>query len=115
MNTLDNRYYNAVLNQPDYETAVYNFIKSLNTVEEVQYLWQHHFSPDDSYLNHCFGGACWARIDEIKGVKMEKKNQNRETWCGYRPSVMPAKKKNKKTERKEGKQICREAMKGEKD
>ena len=36
---------------------------------------------------------------------MEKKNQNRETWCGYRPSVMPAKKKNKKHERKEGKQI----------
>ena len=42
---------------------------------------------------------------------MEKKNQNRETWCGYRPSVMPAKKKNKKHERKEGKQICRDAMK----
>ena len=39
----------------------------------------------------------------------------RETWCGYRPSVMPAKKKNKKTERKEGKQICRDIMKGEKD
>lgn len=43
---------------------------------------------------------------------MEKKNQNRETWCGYRPSVMPAKKKNKKHERKQGKQICRNAMKG---
>ena len=42
---------------------------------------------------------------------MKKKNQNRETWCGYRPSVMPAKKKNKKQERKEGKQICRDAMK----
>ena len=27
---------------------------------------------------------------------MERKNQNRETWVGYRPSVMPAKKKNKK-------------------
>lgn len=46
---------------------------------------------------------------------MEKKNQNRETWVGYRPSVMPAKKKSKKHERKEGKQICRDAMKGEKD
>jgi len=46
---------------------------------------------------------------------MEKKNQNRETWCGYRPSVMPAKKKNKKRDRKEGKQICRNAMKGEKE
>ena len=39
----------------------------------------------------------------------------RETWCGYRPSVMLVKKKNKKNERKEGKQICREAMKGNKD
>jgi hypothetical protein len=39
----------------------------------------------------------------------------RETWVGYRPSVIPAKKKNKKHERKEGKQICRDAMKGEKD
>ena len=38
----------------------------------------------------------------------------RETWIGYRPSVMPAKKKNKKHERKEGKQICREAMKEDK-
>ena len=46
---------------------------------------------------------------------MGKKNQNRETWVGYRPSVMLAKKKNKKHDRKEGKQICRDAMKGEKD
>ena len=46
---------------------------------------------------------------------MDKKNQNRELWVGYRPSVMPAKKKNKKNERKEGKQICRDAMKGDKD
>ena len=46
---------------------------------------------------------------------MEKKSQNRELWVGYRPSVMPTKKKNKKNERKEGKQICREAMKGDKD
>ena len=30
MNTLDNRYYNAVFNQPYYETAVYNFIKSVS-------------------------------------------------------------------------------------
>ena len=42
---------------------------------------------------------------------MEKKNQNRELWVGYRPSIMPAKKKNKKHERKEGKQNCRDAMK----
>lgn len=49
MNALDNRYYDAVLNQPDYETAVYNFIKSLNDIEEVRYLWQNHFSPDDSF------------------------------------------------------------------
>ena len=46
---------------------------------------------------------------------MEKENQKRETWVGYRPSVMPAKKKNKKHERKDGKQICRNAMKGEKE
>ena len=46
---------------------------------------------------------------------MEKKNQNRELWIGYRPSVMLAKKKNKKNERKEGKQICRDAMKGDKN
>ena len=46
---------------------------------------------------------------------MEKKNQERSTWVGYRPSVMPVKKKNKKNERKEGKQICRDAMKGEKE
>ena len=65
MSTLDNRYYDAVLNQPDYETAVYNFIKSLNDVEEVRYLWQSHF-PDDSFLNHSFGCACWVRITELE-------------------------------------------------
>jgi hypothetical protein len=54
-------------------------------------------------------------IPESEGTQMEKKNQNRETWVGYRPSVIQAKKKNKKHERKEGKQICRDAMKGEKD
>lgn len=69
MNTLDERFYKAVLNQSNYETAVYKFIKSLNTVEEVQYLWQHHFSPDDSYLNHCFGNACWVRIEELERKK----------------------------------------------
>lgn len=39
----------------------------------------------------------------------------RETWCGYCPSVMPAKKKNKINERKEGKQICRNVMKGDRN
>lgn len=42
-----------------------------------------------------------------------KKDNTRETWVGYRPSVMPAKKGNKKQTRKEGKQTCRNAMKGE--
>ena len=31
---------------------------------------------------------------------MKKENQERSTWIGYRPSVMPAKKKNKKHDRK---------------
>lgn len=69
MNNLDNRYYDAVLNKPDYETAVYNFIKSLNDVEEVRYLWQHHFSPDDNFMDHCFGMACWSRIEELERKK----------------------------------------------
>lgn len=73
MNTLDNRYYAAVLNQPDYETAVYNFIKSLNNIEEVRCLWQKHFSPDDNFLNHNFGCACWTRITEL-----EKKENGKE-------------------------------------
>ena len=46
---------------------------------------------------------------------MKKKIENRELWCGYRPSVILSKKKNKKHERKEGKQICRDIMKGDKD
>lgn len=50
-----------------------------------------------------------------KEEKSMEKNQNRETWVGYRPSVMLAKKKNKKHDRKEGKQICRNAIKGEKE
>jgi len=66
MNTLDKRYYDAVLNQSDYETAVYNFIESLNNVEEIRYLWREHFSPDDNFMNHCFGMACWSRIEELE-------------------------------------------------
>lgn len=46
---------------------------------------------------------------------MKKENQERSTWVGYRSSVISAKKKNKKHDRKQGKQICRNAMKGEKD
>lgn len=41
---------------------------------------------------------------------MKKKN-DRELWVGFRPSVMPAKKGDKKRTRKEGKHICREAEK----
>ena len=66
MNDLDKRYYQATLNKPDTMKATYDFIKSLNTIEEVRYLWQKHFSPDDDFINHCYGNACWTRIDEIR-------------------------------------------------
>ena len=46
---------------------------------------------------------------------MKKENKNRETWCGFRPSIMPAKKKDKKKERKKNKQLCRDAIKGDKE
>lgn len=46
---------------------------------------------------------------------MKKNNKRGETFVGYRPSVMAVKKKNKKQDRKKNKQICRDAMKGEKD
>ena len=47
---------------------------------------------------------------------MKKNTTERgETFVGYRPSVMVVKKKNKKQDRKKNKQICRDAMKGEKD
>lgn len=42
-----------------------------------------------------------------------KKKEPRDTWVGYRPSVIQPKKKNKKQERKAGKKICQTAMKGE--
>ena len=44
---------------------------------------------------------------------MEKEKKERETWVGIRPSVIPAKKNNKKQERKKNKQICRGVMKGD--
>lgn len=50
---------------------------------------------------------------ESEGKKMKKQAENRETWVGYRPSVIPAKKNNKKHERKNNKQVCRDAMKGD--
>lgn len=42
---------------------------------------------------------------------MDKKKENRETWVGFRPSVIVAKKNNRKKERKENKKNCREIMK----
>ena len=46
---------------------------------------------------------------------MKEKQPRGETFVGYRPSVMTVKKKNKTQDRKKNKQICRNAMKGEKD
>lgn len=46
---------------------------------------------------------------------MKKRKTARETWVGHRPSVIQPKKNDKKRERKEGKQICRDAMKGKKE
>ena len=43
---------------------------------------------------------------------MKKQNTNRELWTGFRPSVMPAKKKNKRLVRESNKQLCRKVMKG---
>lgn len=43
---------------------------------------------------------------------MKEKPQRGETFVGYRPSVMTVKKKNKKKERKENKQLCREIKEG---
>lgn len=65
MKTLDERYYEATLTRSDYTAAVYEFIDSLNTVDEVRSLWRNHFLPDDDFLNHCFGMACWAKITEL--------------------------------------------------
>lgn len=70
MKTLDERYYKATLTRSDYAAAVYEFIDSLNTIDEVKSLWRDHFLPDDDFLNHCFGMACWARINKIE----EKQN-----------------------------------------
>lgn len=41
-----------------------------------------------------------------------KQDKNRDTWVGFRPSVMPTKKGSKKGIRRESKQMCRDAMKG---
>ena len=43
---------------------------------------------------------------------MKNVNQNRDTWIGYRPSVIVAKKGNRKQDRKVNKQICRDLKKG---
>jgi len=46
---------------------------------------------------------------------MKEKQPRGETFVGYRPSVMTVKKKNKKKERKENKQLCREIKEGAKE
>ena len=43
---------------------------------------------------------------------MKNTNTNRDLWVGFRPSVIPARKNDKKKDRKDGKRICRDALKG---
>ena len=59
--------------------------------------------------------SLWYTVFESEGDKMKKNNERGETFVGYRPSVMVVKKKNKKQDRKKNKQICRDAMKGDKE
>ena len=47
-----------------------------------------------------------------KQQKQPKSAQERELWNGFRPSVMPARKNNKRLMREENKQLCKKAMKG---
>lgn len=47
-----------------------------------------------------------------KQQKQPKSAQERELWNGFRPSIMPARKNNKRLIREENKQICRQATKG---
>lgn len=46
-------------------------------------------------------------------MSKKKEQVTRETWTGYRPSIMRPKKNDKYLERKKNKQICKDAMKGE--
>lgn len=43
---------------------------------------------------------------------MKQKDQNRDLWVGFRPSVIVPKKKDKRQERNEGKRLCRNAKQG---
>ena len=45
----------------------------------------------------------------------KSKDPNRELWNGFRPSVIPARKGDKKKDRKANKQVCRDALKGDKE
>lgn len=46
----------------------------------------------------------------------KKKNKDRgETWVGFRPSVIPARKGDTKKDRKVNKQRCRNIQKGEEE
>lgn len=56
-----------------------------------------------------------SKKENINSTYEVVRKMRNDTWVGYRPSVIPAKKKNKKNERKQSKQICRDAMKGEKE
>ena len=56
-----------------------------------------------------------SKKENINSTYEVVRKMRNDTWVGYRPSVIPAKKKNKKNERKQSKQIGRDAMKGEKE
>lgn len=47
-----------------------------------------------------------------KQKKQPKPVEERNLWNGFRPSVIPARKKNKRLVRESNKQVCRDIMKG---
>jgi hypothetical protein len=57
-------------------------------------------------------------IQKVRGNKMSKQKkqpkpvEERNLWNGFRPSVIPARKKNKRLVRESNKQLCRDVMKG---
>jgi len=75
--------------------------------------WTQLMQAGPTNFNLTKQAGCDKMSTESEGKKMKKQAENRETWVGYRPSVIPAKKNNKKHERKNNKQVCRNAMKGE--
>lgn len=51
------------------ETSEEEYVMSCTDPDEVRALWISHAPLDDGYWQHCYGGWCAARLEQLQKAK----------------------------------------------